>query len=164
MIDNPDAPAGDLPIESHTALQRRRLAVILLILLGLVVLAAAAALWFRGSTAAPTSTSTIMGTSAPERLVRSSDATGVEVGTRFTARADGVATGMRFWKNPDADGPHVGTLWTAQGERLARASFTQETGSGWQTAVFGGEVVLHAGQTYVVSYYAASGDYAMTEN
>ena len=164
MIDNPDAPAGDLPIESHTALQRRRLAVILLILLGLVVLAAAAALWFRGSTAAPTSTSTIMGTSAPERLVRSSDATGVEVGTRFTARADGVATGMRFWKTPDADGPHVGTLWTAQGERLARASFTQETGSGWQTAVFGGEVVLHAGQTYVVSYYAASGDYAMTEN
>ena len=158
-MNNPDSHADDLPMKPHSTLPRRRLAVILLILL---VLAVTTGVWVLSSTAA--TTSTIMGTSAPDHLVHNSDVNGVEVGTRFTARADGAARAMRFWKVQDAVGPHTGTLWTAQGERLASVTFTNETATGWQTAAFGDEVALQAGQTYVVSYYAAGGDYAMTEN
>lgn len=159
MIDAPGTKADDHPTRARFTVPRKGLAAILLILL---VLAVAAGLWLRHATEPPIST--IMGGSEPDRLTQSSDSNGVEVGTRFTARADGVATGMRFWKVPEAVGPHAGTLWTAQGERLAGASFTTETRSGWQNADFGSEVALQAGQTYVVSYYARGGKYAMTEN
>ena len=127
----------------------------------MLVLLVATGLWLVQSTA--TGSSTIFGSSAPDQLVEHSDTSGVEVGTRFTARTDGVATGMRFWKVPGALGPHFGTLWSAQGEKLARASFTKKTSSGWQSVDFGSEIAVKTGQTYVVSYYAAGGDYAMTE-
>ncbi|MET1044808.1 MAG: DUF4082 domain-containing protein [Microbacteriaceae bacterium] len=107
---------------------------------------------------------TILGTSAPLRLVQHEDAQGVEVGTRFTARSTGTATGMRFWKPQDAVGSHTGTLWSARGKRLAAATFPSRTGSGWQTAQFDRSVTLKAGQTYVVSYFAPKGRYAASHN
>ena len=66
---------------------------------------------------------TIFGTAAPTRLVQHTDSSGVEVGTRFTARSNGTATGMRFWKGQNAVGPHTGSLWSAQGLKLAGATF-----------------------------------------
>ncbi|WP_167042574.1 DUF4082 domain-containing protein [Salinibacterium sp. ZJ454] len=107
---------------------------------------------------------TILGSSAPLRLVRHADASGVEVGTRFSVRVNGTAAAMRFWKPSDAVGAHTGTLWTAQGKRLATATFPGKTGSGWQTARFDRTVDLKADQTYVVSYFAPKGRYAATHN
>lgn len=161
MSTNRDANPDTLEVNAHPV-TRKRLAFIFVIVI-VLVLAVATGLWVRGSTGGSTTT-TIVGASVPDQLSQNSDASGVEVGTRFTARADGAATAMRFWKVQDAVGPHSGTLWTAQGEQLARANFTNETRSGWQTAEFGEDVALQAGQTYVVSYYAPSGNYAMTEN
>lgn len=110
------------------------------------------------------SANTILGDKAPRSLVEHSDDTGVEVGTRFSVRADGNATAMRFWKGDRAVGPHTGTLWSERGRVLATTTFDDETDSGWQTAEFDRPVTLEAGKTYVVSYYATDGRYAATHN
>ncbi|MET0715999.1 MAG: DUF4082 domain-containing protein, partial [Mycetocola sp.] len=118
-----------------------------------------------GPLAAPPATAadtTILGTSAATGLISHSDTNGVEVGTKFKALSDGTATGMRFWKHRDTVASHNGTLWTSTGTKLAKATFTSETTSGWQTAKFDQAVALKAGQTYVVSYYAPKGLYAAT--
>ena len=39
-------------------------------------------------------------------------------------------SGVRFYKAATNTGTHVGSLWTANGERLAQATFTNETGVG----------------------------------
>ncbi|MGO4105358.1 DUF4082 domain-containing protein [Leifsonia sp. YAF41] len=158
MTHAPDA--DNVSTTSGASFRRRHLAAFLAIVL-VLVLAATAGLWFLGTaTAAP---DTIMGSDAPTKLAQNSDSSGVEVGTRFSVLANGTATGMRFWKVSAAPGVHEGTLWTAQGKELAKANFTAETSSGWQSAEFDNEIALQAGQTYVVSYYAAAGRYAVTE-
>ena len=45
-------------------------------------------------------------------------------------------TGIRFYKAAANTGTHIGSLWTADGQRLAQATFTGETASGWQTVTF----------------------------
>lgn len=121
-----------------------------------------AASWSAAPAAA--TTGALMGNAAPKNLVTHSDSSGVEVGTRFSAKVDGTATGMRFWKGKGAAGPHTGTLWSSAGTKLATAKFTAETGSGWQTATFDKVVSLTSGSTYVVSYFAPNGRYAATHN
>ncbi|MET0885796.1 MAG: DUF4082 domain-containing protein [Mycetocola sp.] len=106
---------------------------------------------------------TILGNTSATGLISHSDTNGVEVGTKFTALSDGTATGMRFWKAEDTVGSHDGSLWTGSGTKLTEATFTSETASGWQTAKFDQPVALKTGQTYVVSYYAPKGQYAVTQ-
>ena len=48
----------------------------------------------------------------------------------------GAITGVRFYKAAANTGTHIGSLWTADGQRLAQATFTGETASGWQTVTF----------------------------
>nr|RZI36099.1 hypothetical protein BJQ95_01501 [Cryobacterium sp. SO1] len=71
---------------------------------------------------------------------------------------------MRFWKGENAPGSHTGTLWSASGTKIAGATFSDESGSGWQEADFDQKVDLAEGTTYVVSYYASKGRYAATQN
>ena len=104
----------------------------------------------------------ILGDAAATALVKHSDDSGVEVGTKFSVLSDGTATGMRFWKDKDVVSSHGGTLWTGTGTKLATAKFTDETASGWQAATFDKPVALNGGETYVVSYYAPKGRYAAT--
>ncbi|MBN9520556.1 DUF4082 domain-containing protein [bacterium] len=47
---------------------------------------------------------------------------------------------------------------------LATVAFANETASGWQQAALATPVALAAGQTYVVSYSAPAGHYAVTNN
>ena len=63
----------------------------------------------------------------------SGDPNGVELGVKFKADLDGAITGVRFYKAAANTGTHVGSLWSATGTRLAQATFTNETGSGWQS-------------------------------
>jgi len=90
------------------------------------------------------------------------DASAVELGLRFHVTANGAITGIRFYKGAQNTGSHVGSLWSADGTLLATATFTNETGSGWQQVTFAQPVTLVTGQTYVASYHTNSGNYALT--
>jgi hypothetical protein len=92
----------------------------------------------------------------------SGDVFSVEVGVKFKSDYDGSVTGIRFYKAAANTGVHIGSLWTAGGQRLAQATFTGETASGWQTVTFANPVPITAGTTYVASYYAPSGHYSAT--
>jgi len=90
------------------------------------------------------------------------DSTAVELGLRVTPSQSGFITGVRFFKSAANTGSHTGSLWNADGVRLATVTFSNETGSGWQTASFGSPVAVTAGATYVVSYSAPAGHYSST--
>ncbi|MCB2177415.1 MAG: DUF4082 domain-containing protein, partial [Actinomycetales bacterium] len=92
------------------------------------------------------------------------DNDGVELGVSFVPAADGLVSGVRFYKGTGNGGTHTGTLWSATGTALATVTFTGETASGWQTAMFASPVAVTAGTTYVVSYYAPQGHYAVTSD
>ena len=91
------------------------------------------------------------------------DSSAVELGLKFRSDVSGYVTGVRFYKGPNNGGTHVGNLWTSTGSRLATATFINETGSGWQQAMFPNPVAIAAKTTYVVSYYAPGGRYSADE-
>ncbi|POH68340.1 hypothetical protein C3B59_06520 [Cryobacterium zongtaii] len=92
------------------------------------------------------------------------DTVPTEVGMSFSTSAAGSVTAIRFYKGSANTGTHTGSLWSSTGQRLATVTFTNETASGWQTAQLATPVVLTAGQTYVVSYFAPNGRYSATPN
>jgi hypothetical protein len=92
----------------------------------------------------------------------SGDTLPVELGVKFKADVNGSVTGIRFYKASTNAGTHTGSLWTAGGTRLAQATFTNESASGWQTVTFATPVDITAGTTYVASYFTPSGHYADT--
>jgi methionine-rich copper-binding protein CopC len=113
---------------------------------------------------APGTTSfTLFGSSTPS-IVDSGDGQAVELGMRFLADSDGLITGVRFYKSSANTGQHVANLWTADGTRLATATFTSETSSGWQQVNFQTPVAIQAGKVYIVSYYAPNGRYSVTRD
>ena len=87
----------------------------------------------------------------------------IEVGVKFTTDTFGTVSGLRFYKAATNTGTHVGNLWTASGQLLARATFTGESASGWQTVSFAQPVAINANTTYVASYYAPVGHYSADE-
>lgn len=90
----------------------------------------------------------------------SGDGGAYEMGLRFTPTVDGFITGVRFYKSAANTGTHTGSLWSSSGERLATATFTNETATGWQSTLFSQPVAVTAGQKYTVSYWAPRGHYA----
>jgi hypothetical protein len=99
---------------------------------------------------------------ATPATVDSGDTSAVELGVKFTADYDGSVLGVRFYKAAANTGTHVGSLWSADGTRLARATFADESASGWQTVTFSTAVAIKAGTTYVASYYAPNGHYSLS--
>ena len=91
----------------------------------------------------------------------SSDTSAVELGLRFSSSASGYVTGVRFYKGTGNTGTHTGSLWSSTGQRLATVTFSGETASGWQQATFSPAVAVSSGSTYVVSYTAPAGHYAV---
>jgi hypothetical protein len=89
------------------------------------------------------------------------DASGVELGVKFKSDLNGSVAGIRFYKGTGNTGTHIGSLWTTAGTRLAQATFTSESATGWQTVQFASPVTISAGTTYVASYYAPSGHYSV---
>ncbi|MFG3442169.1 N,N-dimethylformamidase beta subunit family domain-containing protein [Nonomuraea sp. NPDC047897] len=94
-------------------------------------------------------------------LADSGDPKAVEVGVRFQASSPGLISGVRFYKGVGNTGTHIGSLWSASGQLLARATFTGESGSGWQQVNFSTPVPVTTNATYVASYHSTSG-YALT--
>ena len=91
----------------------------------------------------------------------SADAAAVELGVKFIAETTGWITGVRFYKGSGNTGTHTGSLWSTSGTLLARAIFTGESATGWQQAQFDQPVQVNAGTTYVASYHAPNGHYAV---
>ena len=93
------------------------------------------------------------------------DGRAVELGVKFTADVSGTITGIRFYKGAGNTGTHIGNLWTASGTKLASATFTNETASGWQQVTFatpGGDHRRHRLRRVVLrpaGHYAGDGGY-----
>jgi len=84
----------------------------------------------------------------------------VELGVKFTSDRNGTIKGIRFYKSAANTGTHVGSLWTTAGTRLASATFTAETASGWQQVLFATPVSITANTVYIASYNTSVGHYA----
>ncbi|BDO41344.1 DUF4082 domain-containing protein [Cellulomonas sp. NTE-D12] len=103
---------------------------------------------------------TLYGSTVPA-VPAASDTSAVELGLKFSTTTAGYVTGVRFYKSTANTGTHVGSLWTSSGQRLASVTFSGESASGWQKATFSQAVAVSAGTTYVVSYTAPAGGYAV---
>lgn len=132
-----------------------------------VMLLGAAAPWVGDSintTAAQTAPESIWASSAKPKVVTDNDTAAVELGVKFRADVSGKITGVRFYKGPLNTGTHTGSLWTTSGTLLARATFTNESSSGWQQVTFSTPVNVTANTVYVASYHTTKGRYSVDEN
>jgi Domain of unknown function (DUF4082)/Fibronectin type III domain len=110
---------------------------------------------------APVTPDTIFGSATPA-TVDSGDGNSVELGVKFNSEVAGNVTGIRFYKATTNTGTHIGSLWSASGTLLESATFTSETGSGWQQVNFAKPVAIAANTTYVAAYLAPKGHYSDT--
>ncbi|MDA8430934.1 MAG: DUF4082 domain-containing protein [Geobacteraceae bacterium] len=97
-------------------------------------------------------------------MVDSGPDSAVELGLKFRSDVSGTVTGIRFYKAVTNTGTHTGTLWSSSGTRLATATFSNETASGWQQVNFATPVVISANTIYVASYHTNSGHYSDDQN
>ena len=96
-------------------------------------------------------------------ITSENDSGSYELGMKFQSTVPGWVAGVRFYKGTGNGGTHTGSLWTSSGTLLATGIFTNETASGWQTLTFANPVQISANTTYMVSYYAPEGHYAIDE-
>nr|WP_319005738.1 DUF4082 domain-containing protein [Pararhizobium sp. BT-229] len=111
----------------------------------------------------PSTTVSLFSLSDTPAITAANDTNSVELGMKFVSSAGGMITGLRYYKGAQDTGTHTGSLWTSSGTRIATATFTGETASGWQTVMFSQPITITAGTTYVASYHS-NGRYAITSN
>ena len=92
------------------------------------------------------------------------DRRAVELGVRFSPEEDGSVTALQYYQGSRTHDVTTATLWSAGGDVLARASFAASRSVGWRTVELETPVQLTAGETYVASYHAPHGGYAVTEH
>ncbi|MCE4226828.1 DUF4082 domain-containing protein, partial [Methylobacterium sp. C25] len=114
----------------------------------------------RTITVAAPSYVTLFPSSATPDVVNTTDSSAIELGVKFQASTAGTISGIRFYKGSQDTGTHTGELWSSTGTQLATATFTTETGSGWQTVTFANPISVTAGTTYVASYHTDVGRYS----
>jgi len=107
-------------------------------------------------------TLTLWAATATPAEASTGDRQAVELGVKFWSDVSGQVLGVRFYKGPSNAGVHVASLWSATGVRVATATFSGETETGWQEVRFASPVTIAANTTYVVSYHADAGGYART--
>jgi hypothetical protein len=83
-----------------------------------------------------------------------------ELGLKFYSDVAGTITGVRFYKAADSTGIHVGNLYDSSGNLLATVTFSNETASGWQQALFSSPVAISPNTIYVASYTETTGSIA----
>ena len=114
--------------------------------------------------AAASSTLTIWPSSTAPGVVDSGPDSAVQLGVKFRSDVAGTIRGIRFYKAAGNTGTHVGSLWSSGGTRLANATFTNETASGWQQVNFPTPVAINANTVYVASYHAPNARYSINTN
>lgn len=102
--------------------------------------------------------------SATPAVVSDADPSPVELGMKFTSTSAGTAVGIAFYKGAANTGTHTGTIWSATGTLLSTGTFTNESASGWQQLMLDTPVAIAANTTYIVSYRAPNGRYAVNDN
>src|SRR4029077_2482225 len=112
----------------------------------------------------PTCPCTIWNAASTTASGPDADSNAVEVGVRFDAETSGFITGIRFYKFATNTGTHTGSLWSNTGARLATATFTNESATGWQQVTFAAPVAVTAFPPYVASYHTDAGHYAATSD
>ena len=112
---------------------------------------------------AASGSSSIWSGSEVPAIVSASDSAAVELGVKFRSSVAGYITGVKFYKGATNTGTHTGSLWSSSGTRLATVTFGNETASGWQYQAFAAPWAISAGTTYVVSYHAPVGRYALNQ-
>ena len=119
-------------------------------------------------TSAPTTTPvgsttySLFPASATPAAIAVEDPNAIELGVKFSSSTSGVITGVRFYKSLFNTGTHVGSLWSSSGQLLARATFSNETASGWQEVSFSTPVAISPNTVYVASYHTDTGYYSNT--
>ncbi len=113
-----------------------------------------------GSTPPGTCPCSIWPGTATPAVAADPDTLPLEVGVKFRTSQPGFITGIRYYKSTANTGTHVGSLWSSAGTKLASATFTTESVSGWQEVALSAPVAVSANTTYVASYYAPNGRYA----
>jgi hypothetical protein len=108
------------------------------------------------------SPATIWDSSVVPATPAADDTGGIELGVKFRADSNGHVGGIRFYKGPGNGGSHVGNLWRTDGTLLGTVAFGNETASGWQQANFATPIPVTTDQTYVASYFAPVGRYAVS--
>jgi hypothetical protein len=117
---------------------------------------------------APPSTAgeTLLGTSSPA-ILAANDGVAYELGMKFSSVSAGKISAIRFYKSPSEAGSHTGKIYSSTGALLASVTFTNESASGWQTAVLSTPLSITGNTVYTVSvntganyYVATNGDFA----
>ncbi|MBY2919518.1 DUF4082 domain-containing protein, partial [Rhizobium leguminosarum] len=113
------------------------------------------------ATVAPATYSLFNASSTPQTNLN--DGQQLEVGVKFQSNVIGDVTAIKFYRNANDNGQNVVDLWTTTGTKLATATFTNTTASGWQTVNFITPVTIAANTTYIASYHT-TGAYVATNN
>ncbi|MBY5818582.1 DUF4082 domain-containing protein, partial [Rhizobium leguminosarum] len=114
------------------------------------------------ATVAPATYSLFNASSTPAQT-NLNDGQQLEVGVKFQSNVVGDITAIKFYRSANDNGQNVVDLWTTTGTRLATATFTNTTASGWQTVNFTTPVTIAANTTYIASYHT-TGAYVATNN
>lgn len=75
-----------------------------------------------------------------------------ELGLEFSSSVNGQITHVRFYKRVGESGTHTARIWDASGLLLTSVMFSNETSSGWQTAILQTPLSITAHAKYKVSY------------
>ena len=113
------------------------------------------------TSAPPVCPCSIWGNAFTPQIVSQDDPNAAELGVRFHSDVSGFVTGLRFYKGPQNTGTHVGHLWSTDGTLLAQATFMAESASGWQQVSLSTPVAVQANTTYIASYHAPNGRFAI---
>jgi hypothetical protein len=90
------------------------------------------------------------------------DSGSVNVGVKFNVRGAPYVDGVKFYKGVDNTGTHVAHLYdVTTSTDLASATYSSETGSGWQSVDFGSPVAVNGAHDYMVWVAMPSGHYAV---
>jgi hypothetical protein len=118
---------------------------------------------FNINVASTATTSSLFSASSTPTQTSLNDGSPLEVGVKFTSSAAGQITALKFYRSPGDTGTDLVDLWSSTGTRLASATFTNTTASGWQTVNLSAPVSIAANTTYVASYHT-NGAYVATDN
>jgi hypothetical protein len=119
------------------------------------------ALFVNTPAASAATTESVFGTSAPSAQTTPDD-DALTIGLKFTATSPGSITAIRFFKGAGNSGPHVGAIYSSTGDQLARATATNETATGWQTATLSTPVEAKDGATYTAAMYLPAGHFSFS--
>ncbi|MET8462719.1 DUF4082 domain-containing protein [Micromonospora zamorensis] len=155
---HPPAPLAPRPhggaASPPPGLRPRRGRLIFTIAAALVILASATVIAARAATSQPATYSFFTGTDVSD-VPTDSDTQSVELGLRLTSSSNGTLTAVRFLKANGSGTSHPVNVWSTAGQKLATATSTRESSSGWQEVKLPTPVSIKAGQEYVVSYHTS---------